>query len=127
MLSEHTPTTTLATTDPGRSRDFYQGVLGFEPKEEAGGGVFYQAGNGAFFVYESSFTGTNKATSMSFELSPDEFDREIDALRQAGVTFDTFEMEGIEWNDDVATFDEMRSVWFRDPDGNILNVESRAT
>ena len=50
----------------------------------------------------------------------------IDALRQAGVTFDTFEMEGIEWNDDVATFDEMRSVWFRDPDGNILNVESRA-
>ena len=104
-----------------------EGVLGFEPKEEAGGGIFYQAGSGSFFVYESSFAGTNQATSMTFELSPDEFDREIDALRQAGVTFDTFEMEGIEWNDDVATFDEMRSVWFRDPDGNILNVESRAT
>ena len=126
MLSEHTPTTTLATANPQLSREFYEGVLGFEPKEEAGGGVFYQAGNGAFFVYESSFAGTNKATSMSFELSPDEFDQEISALRQAGVTFDTFEMQGIEWDGDVAVFDEMRSVWFKDPDGNILNVEAHA-
>jgi catechol 2,3-dioxygenase-like lactoylglutathione lyase family enzyme len=126
MLSEHTPTTTLATANPQLSREFYEGVLGFEPKEEAGGGIFYQAGSGSFFVYESSFAGTNQATSMTFELSPDEFDQEIGALRQAGVTFDTFEMQGIEWDGDVAVFDEMRSVWFKDPDGNILNVEAHA-
>ena len=126
MLSEHTPTTTLATANPQLSREFYEGVLGFEPREEAGGGIFYQAGSGSFFVYESSFAGTNQATSMTFELSPDEFDQEISALRQAGVTFDTFEMQGIEWDGDVAVFDEMRSVWFKDPDGNILNVEAHA-
>ena len=126
MLSEHTPTTTLVIANPQLSREFYEGVLGFEPKEEAGGGIFYQAGSGSFFVYESSFAGTNQATSMTFELSPDEFDQEISALRQAGVTFDTFEMQGIEWDGDVAVFDEMRSVWFKDPDGNILNVEAHA-
>lgn len=126
MLSDHTPSTTLATADPQRSRAFYEGTLGFEPSEESGGGVFYRAGSGSFFVYQSSFAGTNQATSMSFELSADEFDQEIDALRSAGVSFDTFEMEGIAWDGEVAVFDGMRSVWFKDPDGNILNVEARA-
>ena len=125
MLSDHTPSTTLATADPQRSRAFYEGVLGFEPSEESGGGVFYRAGNGSFFVYESSFAGTNQATSMSFELSQDDFRQEIDALRSAGVAFDTFEMEGIAWEGGVASFDGMRGVWFKDPDGNILNVGTR--
>lgn len=127
MLSDHTPTTTLATADPQRSRAFYEGVLGFEPKEESGGGVFYQSGSGSFFVYESSFAGTNQATSMSFEVSPQEFDAEIEALRQAGVRFETFDAEGIDWNGDVAVMQDLRSVWFKDPDGNILNVEAHAT
>ena len=126
MLSDHTPSTTLATADPQRSRAFYEGVLGFEPKEESGGGLFYRAGSGSFFVYQSTFAGTNQATSMTFELSQDEFEQEIDALRSAGVSFDTFEMEGIAWDGEVAVFDGMRSVWFKDPDGNILNVEARA-
>ena len=125
MLSDHTPSTTLATTDPARSRAFYEGVLGFEPTEESGGGLFYRAGSGSFFVYESSFAGTNQATSMSFELSQDDFRQEIDALRSAGVAFDTFEMEGIAWEGGVASFDGMRGVWFKDPDGNILNVGTR--
>lgn len=126
MLSDHTPSTTLATADPERSRAFYEGVLGFEPGEESGGGLFYRAGNSSFFVYPSGYAGTNKATSMSFELSLDDFDKEIDALRAAGVSFDTFEMEGIAWEDGVAAFDGMRGVWFKDPDGNILNVGARA-
>ena len=125
MLSDHTPSTTLATADPERSRAFYEGVLGFTPSEESGGGVFYRAGNGSLFVYPSSFAGTNKATSVTFDVSLDAFDAEIDALRRAGVSFDTFEMEGIEWEGDVAVFDGMRSAWFKDPDGNILNIGAR--
>jgi hypothetical protein len=34
----------------------------------------------------------------------------------------TFEFEGLEWDRDVAVADGMRSVWFADPDGNILNL-----
>jgi hypothetical protein len=33
-------------------------------------------------------------------------------------------MEGLEWIDGVATAGTMRAVWFADPDGNILNVET---
>jgi len=35
----------------------------------------------------------------------------------------TFEMEGLQWNDGVASMgDQMRAVWFTDPDGNIFNL-----
>lgn len=124
MLSDYTPTTTLATADPERSRAFYQGVLGFTPGEEAGGGVFYAAGDSSFFVYESGYAGTNKATAMSFNVPAEQFDDEIAALRAAGIPFDTFEAEGVEWHDGVAHIEAMRSVWFADPDGNVINVET---
>lgn len=125
MLSEYTPMVTLATADVDRSRDFYQGVLGLEPSEEFGGGLSYPTGDGRLFVYPSSFAGTNQATAAAWEIAPDAFDAEIAALRAAGVTFDTFEMDGIAWVDGVADMDGMRNVWFRDPDGNILNVGTR--
>ncbi len=125
MLSDHTPTPTLATADTARSRAFYEGVLGFTPGEEAGGGVFYPSGSSSFFVYPSGYAGTNQATSMSFELPAGAFDEVIATLRDAGVEFDTFEAEDMTWQDGVAEMGGMRSVWFRDPDGNVLNVETR--
>jgi catechol 2,3-dioxygenase-like lactoylglutathione lyase family enzyme len=124
-LSDYTPTPTLATADPERSRAFYEGTLGLTPGEEAGGGLYYPAGSGAFFVYPSTFAGTNQATSMSFEVPAAQFDAEIAALRDNGVGFDEFEAEGVVWENGVAQMEGLRSVWFQDPDGNIINVESR--
>ena len=61
---------------------------------------------------------------MSLQVPADAFDAEVDALRDK-VSFQTFEMDGVTWDDGVAHFgDTMRSVWFSDPDGNILNVET---
>jgi len=35
----------------------------------------------------------------------------------------TFELDGADWDDGVASMgDRMKTVWFADPDGNILNV-----
>lgn len=121
MLSDYTPMPTLATADPERSRAFYEGVLGFPAGDATGDGVVYRCGAGSFLVYQSSFAGTNKATAMSLQCD-NGFDVEVQRLRDAGVEFDTFEYEGIEWQDGVAVMGESRSVWFRDPDGNIINV-----
>jgi hypothetical protein len=53
------------------------------------------------------------------------FDDEVRALRDKGISFITFDVEGIAWDDGVASMGEtMRSVWFADPDGNILNVSA---
>jgi catechol 2,3-dioxygenase-like lactoylglutathione lyase family enzyme len=129
MIGDHTPVTTLGVSDLQRARDFYEGTLGFAPGTEMmGQGITYESGSGAFFVYLSGFAGTNKATAMMFEIPGDAFDAEIATLREKGVTFQTFDLEGTEWDDGVASMGEgdsvFRSVWFADPDGNILNLGS---
>ncbi|GAA4455089.1 VOC family protein [Phytohabitans houttuyneae] len=122
MLSDCTPIATLPTADVARARKFYEGTLGLTPLQEAAGGIMYRCGEGKLFVYESEYAGTNKATAVSFSVTDKQFDEEIDQLRKKGVTFLTFEYEGMEWKDDVMVSEEMRAVWFSDPDGNVLNV-----
>jgi catechol 2,3-dioxygenase-like lactoylglutathione lyase family enzyme len=90
-----------------------------------GGGLTYTCGGGQLFVYESAFAGTNQATAVSFDVPTAAFDDEIAELRAKGIEFLTFEGEGMEWNDGVATIaGTARSVWFTDPDGNILNIST---
>jgi len=127
MLGDHDTIATLAVKDLQVARDFYEGMLGFTARADVPDGVLYTAGSGAFLVYPSSFAGTNKATSMSFQVPEDGFDAEIEALRDHGVKFQTFEAPGLSWDDGVASMGEgYRGVWFEDPDGNILNVETGA-
>jgi catechol 2,3-dioxygenase-like lactoylglutathione lyase family enzyme len=125
MLSSYAPVATLATSDLTRARSFYQDTLGFTVQRDGMGGVSYTCGGGNLFVYESSYAGTNKATSVTFEVPTSEFDGEVDALRAKGIEFMTFDFEGAEWKDGVASMgNELRAVWFTDPDGNILNVSA---
>lgn len=121
MLNRFTPTTTLATADLERAKAFYEG-LGFTAQDSMPGGWTFEAGTGGFFVYESSYAGTNKATAMAFNVPGEVFDAVLADLRVKGVSFDTFEMEGAEWDGEVLVWESMRNVWFRDPDGNIISV-----
>lgn len=123
MLTEYVPIPTLGVADLSRSREFYETVLGFTAQSDAGEGVIYTAGSSRFLVYPSGFAGTNKATAMSFQVPEAAFDAEVAALRAKGIEFQTFDVEGIAWDDGVATYEGGRAVWFEDPDGNILNVE----
>ena len=125
MLSSYTPVATLATSDLTRARSFYQDTLSLTVQRDGMGGVSYTCGGGNLFVYESSYAGTNKATSVTFEIPTSEFDGEVDALRAKGIEFMTFDLEGAEWKDGVASMgSEMKAVWFTDPDGNILNLSA---
>jgi catechol 2,3-dioxygenase-like lactoylglutathione lyase family enzyme len=124
MLTEYVPIPTLGVSDLSRAREFYETVLGFAPGADTADGVVYASGTGGFLVYPSGFAGTNKATAMSFQVPEGTFDAEIVALRAKGIEFQTFEAEGLTWDDGVAQWGESRAVWFADPDGNILNVET---
>ena len=128
MLNGFTPHPVLATSDLERARAFYEG-LGFTGTEETpGGGVMYTAGDGQFHVYPSPFAGTDKATHMGFSLSAADFDHVAAALRERGVALDTFDasgMPGAQWEDDVLTMgDDVKAMWFHDPDGNIIAVST---
>ncbi|WP_127125613.1 VOC family protein [Georgenia sp. SYP-B2076] len=122
MLSNLTAIPALAVKDLAAAREFYENVLGFSPGSETVGGVLYQAGQSQFLVYPSAYAGTNKATALSFMASDESFDAEVAALRDKGIKFQTFEYEGTEWQDGVATMGDSKGVWFTDPDGNILSV-----
>ena len=126
MIGDHTPVPTLGVKDLGRARKFYEETLGLAPGRDNPGGVEYRAGSSGVFVYESEFAGTNKATAVMFELPEDAFDSQIADLRAKGVEFQTFDLPETQWDDGVASMSmggvSFRSVWFQDPDGNILNL-----
>jgi catechol 2,3-dioxygenase-like lactoylglutathione lyase family enzyme len=126
MLSQHTPVATLPTRDLSRARIFYEDTLGFTPERESVAGVAYKSGNAMVFLYQSEYAGTNKATAVTFDVPLSEFDDEVSTLRENGVTFMTFEAEGLEWDQGVASMadEDMKSVWFTDPDGNVINVSA---
>jgi catechol 2,3-dioxygenase-like lactoylglutathione lyase family enzyme len=125
MLSQFTPVAALPTADLSKARGFYEGTLGLTPREVMGG-VAYECGNGRVLVYESAYAGTNKATAVNFDVPLSAFDDEIGTLREKGVTFTTFELEGADWNEGVASAGDTKGVWFADPDGNIINVSTGA-
>ena len=126
MLSEYTPNPTIPTADLDRARTFYEKTLGLGGGVEVfeGRGVFYKLGAGGFLLYPSEFAGTNKATAMGFQVDGEAFDAEVAGLRDAGVSLDTFEMEGMTWVDGVATVEGEKAVWFHDPDGNIISLST---
>jgi catechol 2,3-dioxygenase-like lactoylglutathione lyase family enzyme len=124
MINTFTPIATIPTTDTGRAQKFYEETLGLQIEREDEQGAFYKCGDGRLFVYRSQYAGTNKATAVTFGTEDvAKFDAAVDSLRKKGVKFMTFEYEGMTWDKDVAVMgDNMKAIWFADPDGNILNV-----
>src|SRR3954451_1914944 len=126
MLADYTPVANIATSDLAKARSFYEGVLGLKVTAEMaeGGVVIYSAGSGSLLLYVSQFAGTNKATSVGFQLPLDAFDNEVATLREGGVTFETFEAPGLTWNGDVAVSGggQGKAAWFKDFDGNTIGI-----
>jgi len=124
MLGTMPAAATIAVSDLKRARAFYEGVLGLTGAQDLGGAVVYRSGDSSVFVYESEFAGTNRATSATWGVG-DAFDDVVETLRGNGVTFEHYDdLPGTSRDGDVHSFADtgMRAVWFKDPDGNILNV-----
>jgi catechol 2,3-dioxygenase-like lactoylglutathione lyase family enzyme len=124
MLNQHVAAVTVPVSDMRRAREFYENTLGFGNGRQTVGGTLYSVAGSDVLLFESPAAGTNQATTMGFEVDDASLDRELTALRRAGVDFLTFELEGAAWEDGVARLEGTRSVWFADPDGNIIAVSS---
>jgi catechol 2,3-dioxygenase-like lactoylglutathione lyase family enzyme len=115
----------IAVSDLGRARKFYEESLGLDIKEERPDGIRYETGGTWFFVYPSSFAGTNQATSMAFVVG--DFDAAFDELEERGIAFERYDLPGLKTNDrGVAEIEGQRAAWFKDPDGNILALDQRS-
>ena len=123
MLGTHDAQATVPVKSLIKARPFYEHVLGLEPLPGQEHGVQgYKAGNSTLLVYESAFAGTNQATTVTWSLGQS-FDETLKGLQAKGVAFEHYEdMPGTTLEGDVHVAGEMKVAWFKDPDGNIINI-----
>lgn len=111
----------IPAKDMGRARQFYEGKLGFKPKEEIAGGVVYEFGRGtACFLYQTPNAGTSQASQAFWSVA--DVDSEITALKARGVVFENYDMPGERSAAGAITEGGAKAAWFKDSEGNIMAV-----
>jgi len=122
MLGGKDAAATIAVSDLQRARHFYENTLGLALVQEQPGGILYKSGNSVVLVYPSEYAGTNQATAASWAVG-DDLDAIVDELRAKGVSFEHYDdLPDTTREGDVHIADDFKAVWFKDPDGNILNL-----
>ena len=125
MLPDANATANLAVKNLNTARKFYEGVLGLKQVEAEGEElIVYRSGNSLLNVYRSGFAGTNRATAVTWAVG-DELEKVVGDLKAKGVTFERYDMPGMTHEGDLHVHGDMKVAWFKDPDGNILNVINR--
>ena len=126
MLGGKDAAAALAVSDLQRARNFYEDTLGLEAVQEPPGAILYRSGDSAVLVYASEYAGTNKATAATWAVGED-FDSIVQALEDKGVTFEHYDdLPETTREGDVHQMGDLKSVWFKDPDGNILNLVNQS-
>jgi catechol 2,3-dioxygenase-like lactoylglutathione lyase family enzyme len=115
---------TLPASDMARARAWYEETLGLVPVEtDVFDGSWYETGGVRFLLYPSGVAGTNQATAVSF--TSDDFDAAVALLRERGAVFDEFDYDDFKTVNGVLELpDGRKGAWFRDSEGNILNIIS---
>ncbi|TGT38383.1 VOC family protein [Mesorhizobium sp. M8A.F.Ca.ET.165.01.1.1] len=125
MLENSNATANLAVRDLAKAKAFYEGTLGPKQVHDEGGElIVYKSGDTTINVYRSKFAGTNKATAVTWMVG-DKIADVVNALRSKGVTFEHYEMPSLTMEGDLHVGGGMKVAWFKDPDGNILNLVDR--
>lgn len=124
MLKDHDASAIVAVRDMERARRFYAETLGLEPVGAGGDGpMVFRTGATRLCVYPSEFAGTNQANAVVWGVG-EALESLVADLRRKGVAFERYDLEGATFADGVRRFGDFRAAWFRDPDGNILHLNS---
>lgn len=124
MLGDHPAHATLPVSDMERAKTWYREKLGLTPKEEDPGGAYFETGGSTWALFPSPYAGTAKNTQI--EWSVPDVRAEVAELKKRGVTFDKFDMEGVEWDGDIAKMGPFIGCWFKDSEGNTLAMTQSA-
>jgi catechol 2,3-dioxygenase-like lactoylglutathione lyase family enzyme len=124
MLGNKNAAANIAVKDVNKASKFYGDTLGLKEAGREGEEVIvYKSGQSNVIVYRSEYAGTNKATAMTWSVG-DEVERVARELKSKGVSFEHYDMDGMKLEGDVHVGHGMKVAWFKDPDGNILNIAS---
>jgi glyoxylase I family protein len=120
MLTKRVHHVSFAVRDLGRSRAFYEGILGLRPiaRPDIGlPGVWYSAGEGGEIHLIQTPTGvavgappdrlTPLANHCAFEI--DDYEKSVAELKQRGLPV-------------LETQSTQGQLWIQDPDGNVIEL-----
>ena len=121
MLKNKDSAAIVAVRDIERAKRFYRDVLELELIQESEQVLQFRTGKTALVVYRSEFAGTNQANAVVWGVGED-IDAIVGRLREKGVRFEQY--EGMDYADGIHRAGESAMVWFKDPDGNILHLNT---
>jgi catechol 2,3-dioxygenase-like lactoylglutathione lyase family enzyme len=125
MLGDKEAVANIAVKDLEVAKKFYEGILGLSQAGAEGQEVIvFRSGNSTINVYRSQYAGTNKATSVTWTVGED-IGGVVQALKAKGITFEHYDMPEVKREGDLHIAGDMKVAWFKDPDGNILNIVNR--
>jgi catechol 2,3-dioxygenase-like lactoylglutathione lyase family enzyme len=126
-LSDAFAEAVVAVSDIDKAKEFYEGKLGLSGgTEEGDGGMTYTLGQGTkLHVYPSpDNAGKSGATLVGFVVG--DVEGTVDELAGNGVSFEQYDDGPLKTNEKgIAEMGEIRSAWFKDPDGNTLAVANQ--
>ncbi|AQR73734.1 VOC family protein [Sphingomonas sp. LM7] len=123
MFSDVSSSAIVAVKDLARARAFYANTLRLALASEDDQVLTFRTGATTLAVYVSDAAGTNKANAAVWSAGAD-FDAVVAQLKMNGVTFEEYPVLGMQVSDGIHTAGDFKAAWFKDPDGNILHINS---
>jgi predicted enzyme related to lactoylglutathione lyase len=128
-LGDYPAAAVLRAEDLVRAKKFYADVLGLKPGDLSGPAsesmAMFTAGAGTMvMIYARPGMPAPQNTALGFGLPADKFDEVAADLRARGVTFEDYDLPetGLKTVNGIAEFEGSKAAWFKDSEGNILNI-----
>jgi len=112
---------TAAAVDLDRARSWYAEKLDLVPEREDMGGLWYRFANDHWlYLYATPAAGTAKNTIAGWTVRG--IEAVMSELRARGVTFEEYDFGEIRTVDGLADFGTAKAAWFKDSEGNVLEL-----
>ena len=125
MLGDKNAAANIAVKNLATARKFYAYTLGLTAVDAEGQElIVFRSGNSTINVYQSRYAGTNQTTALTWVVG-DGVEDVVRTLKNKGVKFEHYDMPDMTRDGDIHLAGDMKVAWFKDPDGNILNIVNR--
>jgi catechol 2,3-dioxygenase-like lactoylglutathione lyase family enzyme len=127
MLDTARITAIVPVSDVEAAIEFYEARLGLRLDERrddlpTNREAELSGAGGNLLLYESVGAGKSRHTVAAFRV--DDLDAVVAGLRNRGVIFEEYDLPDLKTVDGIASVGDVRGAWCKDPDGNILAIES---
>jgi predicted enzyme related to lactoylglutathione lyase len=122
LVAQNRMSAVVSSTDMERSREFYEKQIGLTPSRETiPNHLLFEAGEGTtLLVYRRPSPNLADHTQVRFWCT--DVAADVSELVGRGVEFDVVEFGDFKMVDHVLTTPVGSSAWFKDPDGNTIQL-----